>query len=531
MNLRRIVTIFLPAILCANSVVHARDFYFSPSGNDSSTGDSSATAWKSFSKLGSMKLGPGDRILLQGGATFEQTLSLVGNAHGSKEHPIEIASYGRGRPKIKNLSGDGIQLSDVDGIQIRGLDVSGEDCASQKANPAECQSHSQCRRSHGTGILIKNTRPKVSSENISMSDLDVGGYDIESIESSKKSRGPEGEGIYVESAPGAAGFQNVSVTNSSIHDNARCGIRFTAEYPVEVIKNVQVTNNQVFNNFGVPTMKSTTGTGSGNGILLDGTDGALIQDNNVHHNGCINDEGGNIGIWVYNANNIQIRHNKSWKNSNRGVVDGGGIDFDYHLTNSIVEDNLTHDNSGFGVNFAQPAYGTSDHLIMRNNTSINDGRRNGYGGIGVWGNITNSEITGNKVYVKDSKATANKTPAGIVLLDWTGTNLKVSNNQFVSDGVASHIAILGQNTGKDLIWNANTYKSCKAQSGLIVAIEGVPYTKDSEWRSKLPSNIAGIESDRLKDPLSSVNSKDEVAECSPELQKMLPEELRTEHAQ
>ncbi|MEV1179518.1 hypothetical protein AB0J09_65190, partial [Nonomuraea sp. NPDC049784] len=69
------------------------------SGNDSASGLSSSTAWRTLEKVNSIVFKPGDSILFRRGTTCQGVLKPQGS--GTADNPIVIASYGTGaRPAI-----------------------------------------------------------------------------------------------------------------------------------------------------------------------------------------------------------------------------------------------------------------------------------------------------------------------------------------------------------------------------------------------------------------------------------------------
>lgn len=93
--------IFCIALLmsCSTGEKH-KTYFFSNSGNDTNTGLSENDPWKSLSKIDSLILNPGDKILLNRGDVFHGSIFI--RHSGTNQHPITIAAYGNGEnPKLK----------------------------------------------------------------------------------------------------------------------------------------------------------------------------------------------------------------------------------------------------------------------------------------------------------------------------------------------------------------------------------------------------------------------------------------------
>jgi hypothetical protein len=75
------------------------DYYVSNLGNDTNTGNSELTAWKTISKVNSRTFVAGDRILFRCGDTWRETLNI--SSSGSISEYITFTSFGQGnKPKI-----------------------------------------------------------------------------------------------------------------------------------------------------------------------------------------------------------------------------------------------------------------------------------------------------------------------------------------------------------------------------------------------------------------------------------------------
>jgi len=91
-----LVLIFLLSYIA----VSATDYYISTSGNDTNTGLSTSTPWKTIAKVNSAfaNMKPGDQILFNRGDTFYG--SLVISKSGTSGSPITLGAYGAGEKPI-----------------------------------------------------------------------------------------------------------------------------------------------------------------------------------------------------------------------------------------------------------------------------------------------------------------------------------------------------------------------------------------------------------------------------------------------
>lgn len=73
--------------------IEATVYYFnSETGNDQNSGVSIDSPWKSLSKIDSLDLQPGDRILLAKGQEFQDPI-IIKNVAGADDAPILISTY------------------------------------------------------------------------------------------------------------------------------------------------------------------------------------------------------------------------------------------------------------------------------------------------------------------------------------------------------------------------------------------------------------------------------------------------------
>ena len=129
-KLLAVVAMAAAFLLIGATSVCAKTFYISEStGNDDWTGQAPSPAggtgpWKTLSRA-AIEYGPGDRILLKCGDTWDDRLRLKGS--GTPKNPIFIGSYGEGaKPVIDrqdyNKDLMGIHLYNQGGIKIVGIE-------------------------------------------------------------------------------------------------------------------------------------------------------------------------------------------------------------------------------------------------------------------------------------------------------------------------------------------------------------------------------------------------------------------------
>ena len=175
-------------------------------------------------------------------------------------------------------------------------------------------------------------------------------------------------------------------------------------------------------------------------------DSLLIEFCEAYENGAANhcDAGGPVGIWIWMCRNAVIQHCISNDNHAGLAKDGGGFDIDGGSSNCIIQYNYSFNNEGAGYLLAE--YGALfpfANNIVRFNISENDGRKNNYGGIVIWGadrnyKVTNSYVYNNTIY-SDDQHVINGTPSAITLLGVHFENVIIANNIFALTGNTNFI--------------------------------------------------------------------------------------------
>ena len=441
-------------------------YYVSPQGNDSNDGKSPATSWQTIEKVNQTKFKPADRILFEGGKTFVGTLRFDSDDIGTPANPIRIASYGKERATINAASGDGISIDDSMGFEISNLNIIGSGRELNK----------------GSGIsFINRLAGDIKLDYIRVRSIEVSGF---------------GDyGIRIEGRQGRGGFRNVVIENTDAHDNGLAGIRIFGKLRILALdifspgplryshENVTIRRVKAHHNPGKPGVGSQH---SGTGIVLSDTDGAVIEDSVAFENGwlCDSRHGGPVGIWAWDSNNIVIQRNESYSNKTGGKYDGGGFDFDGGVANSVMQYNYSHDNDGPGFLLMQFSFAREwTNNTVRYNISENDGRKNSYGGIHIWGDVTNAFIYNNTVISNQAR---DAQPRGLAIRQSGETpffgnaiarDLVIANNIFVTGGNAPIVeATLGTST---ISFQHNNYYS--SDSNFEVTWNNSTYRNLSEW--------------------------------------------------
>ena len=324
-------------------------------GSDGNPGTSPRSAWKSVKRANAARFAPGDRILFAAGQTFPGTLRLEKPASGSRDAPLLVSSFGRGRATIDGGSGDAVTLTDCTYVRVRNLNVVGK---------------GRKNGSNGTGIELKRTR------HVELDSIDASGFRQAGVST--------------------GGDSDTRITRVHAHGNGFAGITVYGGHDgLPRSRNVYIGDCVVDDNPGDPQNLTNH---SGNGIVVGGLDGGLIEYCEAFNNGWDMPRKGNgpVGIWGWNCDRLTIQHCISHDNKSPGH-DGGGFDFDGGVTNSVMQYNLSYNNVGCGYLLCQyPDAAPWKNNIVRYNISVDDGSQHFQSGIGLW--LGDSGISDAQIY-------------------------------------------------------------------------------------------------------------------------------------
>lgn len=426
-------------------------YYVSTSGSDSNNGTSPSTPWQTITKVNAASYNPGDRILFNGGQTFSG--GIVASSTGSCGGIIQYGSYGTGQATISSGSSIGFFAQNKSGLTVSNLIFTGGGDLSTTVH----------------GIQFDNNSSTTQYNCITVSNNTVSAYG--------------GSGIEVTTSA-TKGFSNIQIVNNVVHDvtggysavrpgSSGCiyiGLTGTGTESLSNHANAIVNFNTVYNCIGIAGDNISTG----NGILLQGVVTGTVGYNIAHDFGASSNSSSEpVGIWAVNSSGITIQFNEVYNGSSGGVAGGDGIDLDGGVTNSLVQYNWIHGNTGPGLlacsfGGAFPTWGPNTY---RYNITQTNGREFSICLVddmlmNVYGNTFYSGTTG--TIVQSTLGTA--TLSGVF-----------ANNQFVAGNVAG-TAINVAHPGT-VTFAGNNYFGESGYHGTFWSWSGATYTTYSSWQT------------------------------------------------
>ena len=326
-------------------------------GCDRNDGQSRQTAWRTIDAVNARTLRGGDEVLFRAGERYPGTLAP---RREPDDGQIRFAAYGTGDlPLIEAAGEDAVRLQNIGGVTLEGLAVTA---------PRGVRGIHICNPAGGE---LKN--------------ITVRGCRVHDVNAERESYAYESGGIILAVVcPDKPGwFADVLLEDNEITDVARSGILHTNlwanrpkmwgfnEYDTDEgnwwpTKRITVRGNYI----------DRTG---GDGIVLLGTDKALIEHNTVYHvmtrpkPPCAN-----AGIWPQSSNGCVIRYNEvGYCQKPEGCNDAQGYDVDLSCRDTLIEHNYSHDNAGGFLLLCENSTTTDADgyrgTVVRNNLSVNDG--------------------------------------------------------------------------------------------------------------------------------------------------------------
>jgi hypothetical protein len=413
-------------------------------------------------------------VLFQAGHTFAGGIWLQAASQGTPAQPIVISSYGTGMATIASGGSYGFFGENNAGIELRRLKFEG---AGRLAN-------------NNSGVIFYIDAPSTHLQHLRLDSLEVSGY--------------QKTGILVGSWNGTSGYANVRITACRSFANGEAGLASYSQ-DLQAHHNWYVGNCNAYDNAG---RADVTTTHTGNGIVLSGIDGALIERCEAYNNGWLNanPSGGPVGIWGWCCNNLVIQNCESHHNRSGTAHDGGGFDIDGGCTHSVLQYNYSHDNEGPGFLLAQyPGAPPMHDLIVRYNVSENDARHHNQGALHVWSSGANGGIQRavfhNNTVVLTPPADGSR-PKAVFVTSNGITEISFRNNVLQTSG---GLAVLSTYTDQGLRLEGNCYWS--GTSPLQLDWNGTVYAELPAWQTAtgqerlVDGRLTGLRADPLLGPL------------------------------
>ncbi|HEY3831004.1 MAG TPA: right-handed parallel beta-helix repeat-containing protein [Acidimicrobiia bacterium] len=284
-------------------------------------------------------LGPGDRLLLRRGTACKGMLAPRGN--GAAGEPITIGAYGLAGALPPRIDGGGtveaaIGLANMSYVTVDGLELTNSGDAAGL--------HRGVYLTSSTG-----TMKGITLEHLTIHDVD-GTSDVNT--------GKPGGGIVAWSLQPPGRFANLTIADDTISDVSRQGIIVDGTGSTT---RPPATRAWAAASTGLVVSGNNVQRVQGDGIVVMGTVGALVQQNTVRRGNLagfdFNDpvkENCAAGIWAWNANRTTIEHNEvsnmhygpSTKAGALNGCDGEAFDVDSNQDGTVVQYNYSHDNDG-----------------------------------------------------------------------------------------------------------------------------------------------------------------------------------------
>jgi len=364
-------------------------------GSDTAAGTSTATAWKSLTKVSATTFAAGDSILFKRGQSWAGQLHPLGS--GTSGNPITIGAFGSGnRPKIDGGAltggygtGAAVYLSNQSYWTIDNLEIvnnSGTDNIGGLDQPTWGE--------HRDGILVNNSSGAVVS-GITITNNWV--HDVNGCFHCNGIDAHGNGGILVIAQGSNDSFAGVTIASNTVEALGRTGIGF---WDISYYSWDETVVDAAKLSTGVVVQDNVVKTIDSDGIVVYGSKGAMLQRNIVGDAGQKtiehSSEPSAAGLWPTRGMDAVVQFNEVYGTLKQGT-DGQGFDVDLASINTKVQYNYSHDNEG---GFLLMMGGYSSNLVVRDNLSVNDGW-GGEKGIFTfsYGVQENTHIYNNTVYI------------------------------------------------------------------------------------------------------------------------------------
>lgn len=335
-------------------------YYVDSAGSDAADGAAPGRAWRTLGRASKAVLRPGDQLLLKSGSRF--TGQLVIEVKGTAASPIRVGKYGG--QTLPVLAGEGrsdstVEIRNAAHLIVEDLEITHELPDGKRRDPLYGVRLIASGGGEFEGIVLR----RLHVHHVS------GGWDR---------HGGAGLGCSAAGDDSKTGsrrsrFVGLRVEDCYIHDVSFYGLfvsgwtnrfRDARWYPS---RGVLVRNN-LLHDIG------------GDAIVLIATENSVMEHNEAYRTSRGQQNGGRTpsgGIWPHSSDGAIVRFNKVA--DIRGNLDCEPYDIDINCRNTLVENNLSENNSGGFLLLCSSAddAGPTRDGIVRNNLSIGDGFESG----------------------------------------------------------------------------------------------------------------------------------------------------------
>jgi hypothetical protein len=474
----------------------ATDHYFSPTGDDANPGTSSQHPWKTLTPVATLPLAPGDRLLLQRGATFHGSLAL--RASGTSASPILLGSYGNGDLPVIDACGAPIALTLENSSHWIVQDIA--IINAPPSTPPDKKPRSGILVRASSGNLIRDiTLRRLLIHDIAGNDERGGGCGIliQAVNAPQKSHpatSPASPPALSTAKP--ATFDAITIEQCLLHDVPFNGIfvenwpgrkRDPAGHLITPVTHLLIRDNLLYNV-------------AGDAICIIGADHALIEHNEVYRSSFGQTRGAktpSAGIWPHSSDFTTMRYNRV--EGLRGLLDALAFDVDIECHDTLVEHNLSRNNgNGFllicGTDGASlPHLSRTSRTLVRNNMSLDDAVEPRGSVLEIVSYV--SDITfDNNLFLRTQKGKRNLLLCGGWLHKTWPQNITFTHNIFATTGTFQ--TVVGNATGlafHDNLWSGTFSPTFPDTTAHSADPQFLAWPQSEQWQVSLANRSPAID--------------------------------------
>ena len=315
-------------------------------GDDTNSGKSVSSAWKTLEKASSEVYSEGDKILLKAGSIFDGTFTAQGS--GNAENPITFGAYGDteaiGKPVVRsNEDVKLVEIHNVSGWLVENIEFTAP---------------------NGKGIYITADGSGMTNE-ITVRDCVFHDIYYKRCETYSGGHCP----IMLSSSGATARLRNITLKDCNIYDCAY-GVNMgglTREWTPDLFVSPEESYNTGYTLDGLNLNNILY-----DGIIITSVYGMVIR-NCALINTSLNDDYPTAPMWSHHASNYLVENCEIAGATN--PKDGMAIDFDGWTTDSTYQYVYSHDNVRFITNCCYDSYTKNRNCTVRYCLSVNDNKK------------------------------------------------------------------------------------------------------------------------------------------------------------